>query len=274
MRGNALCPRFAKPAGMTNRLLLALVLVGCSAPAPSGSGAESTDAGTVNTGGSNTGSDPSDGSGSNPSGGIPDTITISGQAIVQDQTTETPQSGVAIAVYANGDDTTALATATTDGSGNYSVTLTTNGQAIDGYIKATKSGLVDTYVYPPAPMASDSSTAAASMISTSNYSELVGIEGASTSKGMIILDVLDSTLSPVQGVTVASTPASGKTYYMNSSDEPFSTSSTYSDGLAFLFDVSTSGTVMVGATKSGMTFGSHAVTARGNALTTTVVIAQ
>jgi hypothetical protein len=260
---------------MIKRLVLALVLVGCSPSAPTGTGTESPDAGSVNTGGGGGGNPTGGGSGSNPSsGGIPDTITISGQAIVQDQTTETPQSGVAISVYATGDDSTAIATATTDGSGNYSVMLTTNGQAIDGYIKATKSGLVDTYVYPPAPMATDSSTATASMISTSNYSELVGIEGASSSKGMIILDVLDSTLTPVQGVTVATTPSSGKTYYMNSSDEPFSTSSTYSDGLAFLFDVPTTGTVMLAATKSGMTFTSHAVTARANALTTTVVISQ
>jgi hypothetical protein len=260
---------------MIKRLVLALVVVGCSGQAPTGTGGtESPDAGSVNTGGggSNTGGG---GTGSNPSsGGIPDTITISGQAIVQDQTTETPQSGVAISVYATGDDTTALATATTDGSGNYSVTLTTNGQAIDGYIKATKSGLMDTYVYPPAPMQSDSSTATASMISSSNYSELVGIEGGSTSKGMIILDVLDSTLSPVSGVTVTTSPASGKTYYMNSSDEPFSTSSTYTDGLAFMFNVPTTGTVTLAASKSGMTFTTHAVTAPANALTTTVVIAE
>jgi len=260
---------------MTIRLVLAFALVACSGSNPTGTGVESSDAGNGNTGGGGTTPPGGGGSGSSTTGGgIPDTITISGQAIVQDQTTETPQSGVAIGVYATGDDSTALATATTDGSGNYSVTLTTNGAAIDGYIKATKSGLVDTYVYPPAPMQSDSSTAVASMISTSNYSELVGIEGASSNDGMIILDVLDASLAPISGATVATSPSSGKAFYMNSSDEPFSTSSTYTDGLAFLFNVPTSGAVTLDATKSGSTFTSHAVTARAGKLTTTVVIAQ
>ncbi len=260
---------------MTIRLVLAFALVACSGSGPTGTGAESPDANTGNPGGGNPPPADGAGTGSNPGGGgIPDTITISGQAIVQDQTTATPQSGVAIGVYATGNDSTALATATTDASGNYSLTLTTNGAAIDGYIKATKSGLVDTYVYPPAPMQSDSSTATASMISTSNYSALVGIEGASSNDGMIILDVLDASLAPISGATVSSSPASGKAFYMNSSDEPFSTSSTYTDGLAFLFNVPTSGTVTLNASKSGSTFTAHAVTARAGKLTTTVVIAQ
>jgi hypothetical protein len=259
---------------MTIRLLLAFALVACSGSTPTGTSV-SPDANNGNTGGGGGTSPPGGGSGSSTTGGgIPDTITISGQAIVQDQTTSSPQSGVAIAVFAIGDDATALATATTDSSGNYSLTLTTNGAAIDGYIKATKSGLVDTYVYPPAPMQSDSSTATASMISTSNYSSLVGIEGASSSDGMIILDVLDASLAPISGATVSTSPASGKEFYMNSSGTPFSTSSTYTDGLAFLFNVPTSGTVTLDATKAGMTFTTHAVTARAGKLTTTVVIAQ
>ena len=86
--------------------------------------------------------------------------------------------------------------------------------------------------------------------------------------------MLDGTLNPVSGATVATSPASGKSFYMNSSDEPFSTSSTYTDGLAFLFNVPITGAVSVAATKSGSTFTTHAVTARAGTLTTTVVIAQ
>ena len=255
---------------MTKRLLLVLALAGCSASVPETMPGDTADAGS-------TGTDPTPGSNTPPpppTGGVPDTITIAGQAITQDQSSATPQPNVTIGIYANGNDSTPLATATTDAQGNYSMSVPTGGQAIDGYIKATGSGLVDTYVYPPTPMSSDTSTATASMISTDNYNALTGIESASTSKGMIILDVLDANLQPLSGAKVATSPSSGSTAYMNSSGEPFSTSSTYTDGLAFVFNVPTSGTVMVSATKNGSTFTSHAVTARAGKLTTTLVIEQ
>jgi hypothetical protein len=261
---------------MSIRLLFALALVACSPSLPASTSPDASGGGGGGGGGGDGSTTGSDGSGSgsgSDTGGVPATIKISGQAHVQDQTTTSPQSGVAIAIYASSNDSTPLATATTDGSGNYSVTLTTNGAAIDGYIKATKSGLVDTYVYPPAPMATDSTDATASMVSTSNYSALLGIESGSTSKGFIILIAMDSSLSPLQGATVTTSPSSGTVTYMNSSDEPFSTSSTYTDGLAFLFNVPV-GDVSVAASKSGSTFTSHTVSAHANALTTTVVIAQ
>jgi hypothetical protein len=258
-------------------LRLALVSVvffaACSPSTPDAAGVDAS-SGTTGSGSGNGGSGKGGSGSGSGGGGIPATITISGQAIVQGQSSSSPQAGVAIAVYATGNDSTALATATTDSSGNYSLQLPTHGQPVDGYIKATMSGLVDTYVYPPAPMSADSSNATASMVSTDDYSGLVGIEGADSSNGMIILDVLDASLAPVSGAKVSSNPASGKSAYMNSSGQPFSSSSTYTDGLAFLFDVPTSGAVTVSASKSGMTFASHAVTARGGALTTTVVVAQ
>jgi len=266
----ATVPATCKASGaMTTRFLLALALVGCSATVPETTPGETADAGTTG------GSDPGPGSNTPPpTGGVPDTITIAGQAITQDQTTATPQPNVSIGIYANGNDATPLATATTDAQGNYSMSVPTHGQAIDGYIKATGTGLVDTYVYPPTPMSTDTSTATASMISTDNYNSLTGIENASTSKGLIILDVLDASLQPVSGAKVSTSPSSGSTAYMNSSGEPFSSSSTYTDGLAFVFNVPTSGTVMVSASKSGATFTSHAVTARAGKLTTTLVIEQ
>jgi len=217
-----------------------------------------------------------DGSGSNPdgSGGVPAMITISGQALEQDQSSETPVAGVAIAVFASSNESSSLASATTDAQGNYTVTVATHGQAIDGFIKASKSGLVDTYVYPPVPMAKDQTNAVASMISTTNYSGLLGIEGASSSNGLIILVVLDATATnPVSGATVSASPAAGKVRYMDGSMQPFATSATNTDGLAFLFDVPP-GSSMVAAAKSGSSFGSHSVKARAGTLTTTIIQAQ
>ena len=213
----------------------------------------------------------SDGSGSS----FPAMITISGSAIQQTQTNEVPEPGVAIAAYASSAETTALGTTTTDGSGNYSLTLPTHGAPIDGFLKGSKSGLVDTYVYPPVPMAMDATNAVVSVITTGNYSGLLSIESASSSNGMIILVVLDATgANPIQGATVSTSPASGKVRYMDGSMQPFGTSSTNTDGLAFLFDVPPGSSVMVSASKSGMTFKSHALKARAGALPTTIVQAQ
>ena len=50
---------------------------------------------------------------------------------------ESPVAGVTIGVYANSNETTAVGT---NAQGDYSVTVTTNGQALDGFVKATKSG--------------------------------------------------------------------------------------------------------------------------------------
>ena len=200
-------------------------------------------------------------------------VTISGTTVVQDTTSTTPEAGVAVAAYAVGS-TTPLGMTTSDAQGMYSLTVPTSGQPIDGYLKATKSGMVDSYVYPPAPIAADTTGATATLVSSSNFSELLSLEGASSNAGTIILIVLDATSNPVQGATVKSSPAASKTTYMGSNGEPFSTSSTYSDGLAFLFGVPTGTDVTVSATKSGSTFASHAVQTYAGALTTTLVLAQ
>src|SRR3954470_8836839 len=71
---------------------------------------------------------------------VPTQLAISGTAAEQGQSGSTPLTGVAIALYKVGADSTALATATTGGQGNYSLTLMTDGKAIDCYVKASKSG--------------------------------------------------------------------------------------------------------------------------------------
>jgi hypothetical protein len=212
--------------------------------------------------------------GSDSASTVPAMITISGQALQQDQSGETPVAGVAISAFASSNESAPLASTTTDASGNYTLMIATQGQPIDGYIKATMSGLVDTYVYPPVPMAKDQTNAVASMITTSNYNALVGFEGASASNGMIILVVLDSSAAnTIMGATVATSPTSGKVRYMDGNMQPFATASTNTDGLAFLFDVPP-GSVSVSANKSGMSFASHGIKARAGALTTTIVQAH
>lgn len=201
-------------------------------------------------------------------------ITISGMTAEQGQSgTPTPLSGVAVTAYDKSD--AVIGTATSGSGGAYSITLATHGQPIDGYFKATTSGHTDTYVYPPAPMAADFTTANFGMVSSSNFGALLQIEGASTSKGVIVMVVLDAAgTTTVQGATVSTNPASGKYAYMDNNNQPFSNTATNTDGLAFVFNVPTNVDVAVTASKSGMTFGSHTLKARPNTLTTTLVTAQ
>jgi len=75
-------------------------------------------------------------------------ITISGVVSERNTTTTTPKSGVVVTAYKASDDSV-VAMATSDAAGMYSISVTTNGVALDGYLKATNTGDLDTYLYPP-----------------------------------------------------------------------------------------------------------------------------
>ena len=62
------------------------------------------------------------------------TVTISGKATKRTAAGSTDLEGVMIAAYRNGDDTTPIATTTSDAMGNYTLTAQTNGVAIDAFM--------------------------------------------------------------------------------------------------------------------------------------------
>lgn len=200
---------------------------------------------------------------------VPAMIALSGVAEKQEQSGSTPLAGIAIAIMKRGSDTP-LATATTDAQGKYSVMVATGGAPIDGYVKATKTGYVDTYAYPGAAWLADSTQADANMLDSTTYGLLVGFGGGSSDKGVIALGVFDTAMQPVAGAEVASTPASGVYKYSDAGGLPTGTDATMADGHAFMFDVP-DGDVTVKATKSGATFKPHALVAKPGAFTTTVV---
>src|SRR3954470_13449395 len=86
-------------------------------------------------------------------------IKISGTAKLQGVGTSTELAGVVVAAYANSDESTAVAMATTDAHGNYTL-MVPAGVPLDGFLKATKvkdgnTTYVDTYLYPQAPLSAD-----------------------------------------------------------------------------------------------------------------------
>jgi hypothetical protein len=204
---------------------------------------------------------------------VPAMIAIGGTASADTNTGSMPLDGVAIALYKTTDETTPIATATTDAQGKYSVMVATGGHVVDAWIKATKSGYVENDMYPAAPFQADAPSTDASMITTSNFNLLKIFGGGHAGNGLIIIEILDATSTAVAGATVTSSPAAGGYRYSDTSGAPTSTTGTAADGTAFMFDVPP-GQVQIMAAKTGMTFKAHGLNAHADTFTTTVIYQQ
>jgi hypothetical protein len=227
----------------------------CASPGGGGGGAGGDDGS-----GGGGGTDPG------PDATVASHLTLSGVATEQGQSGSTAVAGATIAAYRSSDNMQ-VATATSDASGNY--TLAIDAPPLDGYVKVTKSGYTDTYVYPAAPWIQDA-TIATDILSSTTFGLLVTFAGGDSAKGVIIAIIVDAGGNPVSGAKIASTPASGVYKYSDGSGTPTGTSSTPADGTAFFLSVPV-GSVMVSATKSGTSFHQHPVAAHNGALVTTLI---
>jgi hypothetical protein len=212
------------------------------------------------------------GSGGADASNVPATITISGTASERGITGTSPVAGVTVGAYQNADTNTAVATTTTDASGNYTLAINTNGQPLDGFVLATMTGYVDTYLYPPAPLTADFSKAAINLVTPSSYGLIFTLTQVSqmSGTGLVALEVMDSTMATIGGATVTSTPSATIKYDGTNGLPDKAAAATYTDGVAYVLDV-TAGQVTVAATMAGTTFKSHAVEARADKLTTTII---
>jgi hypothetical protein len=202
----------------------------------------------------------------------PMTITISGVAGEGGISGTTPVQGVAVALFRTSNESTPVATDTSDAQGAFAFTVETGGVPLDAYVRATMTGYLDSYIYPPAPYAGDSPGNDANLIARSNFDLLSTFAQGNQQPGMgfIAMIVVDSAGTPVAGATVASSPASATYRYDDASGFPSANAtSTASDGFSYMFNVP--GRVDVSAAKAGHTFRSHAVFARPDAFTTTSI---
>jgi hypothetical protein len=205
---------------------------------------------------------------------VPPMIKISGIATGRSgtSTTPTPLSGVTVSAFKNSDDTTAIQTATSAADGSYSLEITTGGQALDGFVKATITGFLDTYLYAPAPLAADFASASINMVDSGIYDLLANTLCAGnqmTTNGVIALEVQDDSGNTIAGATATTSPAPTGVCYDNNGFPNKTATVTASDGIAYIFNVT--GEATVSASLTGMTFTSHQVNARAGALTTTIV---
>lgn len=205
------------------------------------------------------------------------TVMISGQVSERSQSGAVLVPGVTIEAYRNADETTPIATTTSDAQGNYTLVVQTMGESIDGFLKATKQGYKETYLYPPYPIAMDFGMASVIMVQPGTYDTLSNIASGNQQPGnaLIGLVVTDGTL-PVAGATVSCDPPAGTPTRYNEMVGTFvlptaNAQATFTDGIAYMFNV-TPGHVTVSANKTGMTFASHGLKAWPDQLTTTVIV--
>ena len=204
---------------------------------------------------------------------VPATIMVSGVADERSLSGTTPVAGITVGAYAEGDTTTPVATAMTDSAGKYTLVIPTNGKPVGGFIKATKSGYLDTYLYAPAPLTADFNMAALTELTQNEYDLLSGtLCGVTedTAKGTVAVEVVDTMQATVGGAMTATSPAASKECYDQGGFPNKSATATDTDGVAIMFNVAV-GSVTVSATKSGATFQTHTINVLAGAFTTTLI---
>lgn len=221
-----------------------------------------------------------DGGGGDGDGGIdaaagpdaPAMISVTGEAQTVSGTSTAPLAGATIEAFARAGGA-ALASTTSAADGTYTLTLATGGAAIDGYLKGTSAGRLDTYLYPPRPLAADQ-TGATMLIINQQTLDLLGTFGGVTQeagKGFIGLIVSDAAAQPLAGATVTVSPAgTARVLYAASGLPNQNATATDASGTVYIANTST-GAVTVDATMGGTDFHAVTVEARPGVITTTLL---
>jgi hypothetical protein len=196
-------------------------------------------------------------------------ITVSGQ-VQAGAFSPGPLDAALVTAFATGT-AESLAVDTSDAGGAYSLTVATGGVPLNGYVRVQKGGYITTYGYPAVPLVA--SAIQNVLVPTSGEIDVLEFatdvtQGAGN--GFIGVVVVDCAGDPIQGATVATTPA-GTVRYNNSASTPSpSATSTAADGVAYVFNVA-AGNVLVSATGGGHVLRAHTVNARADAVTLTEV---
>jgi hypothetical protein len=198
----------------------------------------------------------------------PATVTVSGQIRQNALAPTALGSAIVLAFRVGATDTLAADTSNTPGF--YSLSITTGGTPVNGYLRVTHSGFVDTYAYPSRPLLADLSTNV--LMPTSNELAFLGTAVGVTQaagNGFIGVIVKDCNGTAIAGATVSTNPAGTVRY--NSGSTPSSTAtSTSADGIAYVFNV-TAGNVTVMANAGGNVLRQHIVNARADVVTLTEI---
>jgi hypothetical protein len=200
-------------------------------------------------------------------------LTITGEAQTVSGTSTVPLEGATIQAFRNGNDSAPIGMATSGADGTYSITLTTDGTAIDGYLKGTSATRLDTYLYPPKPLTADRANATM-LIVTQSTLNLLGTLGGTpqmASKGFIGVRIVDAAGNGVAGVTVTINPMGDADIIYAVNNLP-NGNAVMTDSSATVFIANTNtGTISVDASGGGVDYYEHNVNARAGVITTTAM---
>lgn len=199
-------------------------------------------------------------------------VTISGRAETVEGTAIEPLEGATIEAFRR-DGGAALAMTTSAADGTYSITLETGGTALDGYLKGTSAGRLDTYLYPPRPLAEDRDGATMLIVTQQTLGLLGSLGGVSqdSAKGFIGLIVQDGNGTGVSGAVVTVSPAgTARVIYAANGLPNQNATMTDSSGTVFIANTNV-GEITVDATAGAMQFHEHSVEARAGVITTTLI---
>lgn len=208
----------------------------------------------------------------------PTAITITGTATGrQGLSAPAPVVGATIAGYRHSDESAPIAMATTGTDGTFTLTLETGGAALDGYLKASREGFKETYLYPNVPISTDTA-APIIMLDQAAYglvsqSALVTQQAGNGLVALVVFDGTSSTAMPVTGATISVDPEIAATEYRyNENGRPSGTAQvTSGDGVAYVFNAPPDVSITVSAAKTGTTFQTHGLKARAGQFTTTFI---
>jgi hypothetical protein len=202
----------------------------------------------------------------------PATITVGGLTNEINTDGQVPLAEVAVTANQQAGDAEIDST-TSDNAGVYSLTATTGGTPVAGYLHGTKSGFKETYVYPPEGLAFDQPNIPVLMVSTTVFAFLPLLADAEqdAQHGFVGVLVVDCLGAPVAGASVTTDGGGTVRYVVGTSVGNGDVTQTDDSGIALIFNVNVGDTVEVDASGGGHEWAEHTVKVRADVVTTTVV---
>lgn len=195
----------------------------------------------------------------------PDPIMVSGTALRVTVIGIYPESGVTVSV-ASIDNGPSLASMTTDASGNFSLAVPTGAVPIKTFISLSRADLLTSLFVPDEEIDRDLTGTDGFVANDNATNQLYTVPSPNltrdTTKGTLLVRVLDCAGNGISGATIALTPPAEKIIYATSAGLPSSTPTmTSSTGQAWALNAP-AGVVQLTAAKSGLTFVPHDVNIR------------
>jgi len=208
----------------------------------------------------------------------PDPVTVAGTAKTLNGLSTANADGVLVEAFPTAGGA-ALDSATTAADGKFSLSLTTGAAPLDAYIKATKSGLLDYYLFPATPLSADVSSAPVLVLSSSSLGTVESLASVTPATdpntvGLVGVVVQDCDGNSVSGATISVKENGnevGDMRYVAGSLPSTTATMTDSNGAAFVFNVP-AGTATISASVGGMTLRTHSITVSGGATHATIVV--